>query len=214
VSIEGAALAGLVHAALLATSFALIAHDRPPLNATDRELMAFLASPEATGRLMVAINLIPVSVIAFLWFIAVVRRRIGDREDRFISTVFLGSGLVLAALLLVGSSIHGATALLSTQTGLIPDPDAYRLLRTVGQGVLSVAAPRLGAVFILTTSNLGRRTGALPRWLVVFGLLAGLVMVVDVTFSEPMPYLLPSWVALVSVSLLVRKREGASEAGS
>jgi hypothetical protein len=29
-----------------------------------------------------------VSAVAFLWFVAVIRRRVGDREDRFFVTVF------------------------------------------------------------------------------------------------------------------------------
>ena len=213
-SIESAALAGLAHAGLLAASLALIQYDRPPLSAGDDELTAFLSSPDATARLVMAMNLTPLSVIAFLWFIAVIRRRVGDREDKFFSTVFLGSGLVLAALLLVGSAVHGATAVLATQTDRVPDPDAYRLMRSVGQGILGIAAPRLGAVFILATSNLGRRTGALPRWLVAFGALAGIVMVVDVTFSEPMPFVFPVWVALVSLALLFRKPTGVANEGS
>ncbi|HEX2600189.1 MAG TPA: hypothetical protein VHL05_15520, partial [Terriglobales bacterium] len=41
-----------------------------------------------------ALNLLPFAGIAFLWFIAVVRNRLGTLEDRFFSTVFLGSGLL------------------------------------------------------------------------------------------------------------------------
>jgi hypothetical protein len=37
---------------------------------------------------------IPFAGIAFLWFIGVIRDRIGAREDRFFATVFLGSGLL------------------------------------------------------------------------------------------------------------------------
>ena len=33
--------------------------------------------------------------IAFLWFIGVIRDRVGDREDRFFATVFLGSGVLV-----------------------------------------------------------------------------------------------------------------------
>jgi len=39
---------------------------------------------------ILALNLVPLSGIAFLWFIGVVRDRIGEREDRFFATVFLG----------------------------------------------------------------------------------------------------------------------------
>jgi hypothetical protein len=34
-----------------------------------------------------------VSTIAFLWFVGVVRGRIGDREPRLFGTVFFGSSL-------------------------------------------------------------------------------------------------------------------------
>ena len=50
----------------------------------------------------------PFSGIAFLWFIAVVRNLIGDREDRFFSTVFLGSGLLFVAMLFVAAGLGGA----------------------------------------------------------------------------------------------------------
>jgi hypothetical protein len=36
--------------------------------------------------------LIPFAGIAFLWFIGVVRDRLGDREDRFLASVMVGSG--------------------------------------------------------------------------------------------------------------------------
>ena len=39
-------------------------------------------------------NLIPFAGIAFLWFIGVLRDRLGEQEDRFFATVFFGSGLL------------------------------------------------------------------------------------------------------------------------
>jgi len=54
------------------------------------------------GRIaLVGVDLAPFAGIAFLWFIAVVRNLIGDREDRFFATVFLDSGL-----LFVGDAVH------------------------------------------------------------------------------------------------------------
>ncbi len=46
---------------------------------------------------LVALGLIPFAPIAFLWFIGEVRHHIGDLEDRFFATVFLGSGLLFLA---------------------------------------------------------------------------------------------------------------------
>ena len=49
---------------------------------------------------VVALNLLPFAGIAFLWFIGVVRDRIGEGEDRFFATVFLGSGLLFVAMMM------------------------------------------------------------------------------------------------------------------
>ena len=43
--------------------------------------------------------------IAFLWFMAVLRNRIGLLEDRFFATVFLGSGLLFIAMLFAAVAV-------------------------------------------------------------------------------------------------------------
>ncbi len=55
----------------------------------------------------VALNLVPFAGIAFLWFIGVMRDRVGEREDRFFATVFLGSGLLFVAMLFVAAAVSG-----------------------------------------------------------------------------------------------------------
>jgi hypothetical protein len=55
----------------------------------------------------IALNLIPFAGIAFLWFIGVLRDRIGQREDRFFATVFLCNGLLFVAMTFAGAAIAG-----------------------------------------------------------------------------------------------------------
>ena len=54
-----------------------------------------------------SLNLLPFAGIAFLWFIAVVRDRLGKLEDRFFATVFLGSGLLFIAMLFNAAAVAG-----------------------------------------------------------------------------------------------------------
>ena len=54
-----------------------------------------------------ALNLMPFAGIAFLWFIGVLRDRLGEREDRFFATVFLGSGLLFLAMLFMSAAMVG-----------------------------------------------------------------------------------------------------------
>ena len=49
--------------------------------------------------------LAPFAGIMFLWFVAVIRDQVGEREDRFFATVFFGSGILFVALLFVASAI-------------------------------------------------------------------------------------------------------------
>ena len=45
-----------------------------------------------------ALNLVPFTGIDVLWFMEVLRNRVGLLEDRFCATVFLGSGLLITLL--------------------------------------------------------------------------------------------------------------------
>ena len=63
----------------------------------------------------------PIGIIAFLWFMAVVRRRLGEQEDRLFSTVFLGGGLEYAMLTMT-AAVAAAIPTLVVRFGDQPTP--------------------------------------------------------------------------------------------
>ena len=65
----------------------------------------WLTEPVYRQSFGIALNLIPFCGIAFLWFMAVLRNRIGLSEDRFFATVFLGSGLLFVAMLFAAAAV-------------------------------------------------------------------------------------------------------------
>ena len=70
-----------------------------------------------------ALGLVPFAGIAFLWFVGVIRDRIGEHEDRFFATVFLGSGLLFVAMVFVGAAaVGGLLSDPALQSGSVPDP--------------------------------------------------------------------------------------------
>ena len=71
--------------------------DCPPVLAVSDALPLI---PLSDGILF-GLGLVPFAGIAFLWFIGVVRDLIGDAEDRFFATVFLGSGILFVAIVFV-----------------------------------------------------------------------------------------------------------------
>jgi len=99
---RAAAVAGIAFALLLGTAYTLIRLSIP-LDPGESEWFA-----ENAGTVRVALGLIPFAGLAFLWFMGVVRDRIGDYEDRFFSTVFFGSGLLFLAMVFVSAATAGS----------------------------------------------------------------------------------------------------------
>jgi hypothetical protein len=86
-----------------------------------------------------------------------------------------------------------------------PAPDVVALTPAAAAVVLSVFAPRVATLVMFATASLGRATGALPRSLVWLTYVVGAVEFVNVTVAVPTIYVMPAWIALVSVVLLVRR---------
>ena len=196
---RAAGIAGVIFSVLFGVSLVLArtALDPSPQDAID------WAGP-AGSRVRLAMALMPFAGIAFLWFIGVVRDRMGELEDRFFSTVSLGSGLLFVAMVFVSMAIAGG--LLATARADL-GPDAERGLVTFGRGVMlqisNVYALRMGGVFMLSLGTVWLRTGLMPRWLVVVTFLLALTMLVVVNLSLWVTLIFPVWVLAVSVHILV-----------
>ena len=74
---SAAAIAGILFAVLYGASLVLVRVSMPDARAADA---AWLETHSQTVSL--ALNLVPYAGIAFLWFIGVIRDRVGDLEDR------------------------------------------------------------------------------------------------------------------------------------
>lgn len=93
---RAAAFSGALFAVLYMTSLILL---RMSVPADPRDPGEWLEDALHRSHVRLALNLVPFSGIAFLWFMAVLRIRLGLIEDRFVTTVFLGSGLLFLAML-------------------------------------------------------------------------------------------------------------------
>jgi hypothetical protein len=147
------------------------------------------------------LGLVPFAGIAFLWFIGVVRERLGDIEDRLFSTVFMGSGLLFLAMLFAG--VVTASALVDMAADGPIDPDVVALGTGLTDGLVSGYGLRMAAVFTLSVSTLGLRTASMPRWLVLLGYAVALVLLVSPDGQAWVGYFFPGWVLVVSVALLL-----------
>jgi hypothetical protein len=131
---------------------------------------------------------------------------VGEREDKFFATVFLGSGILIAALALVGNGVLASTAVtVDLLDGRVPDVDVLSAVTGLGRTLLVLVLVRVQAVFIMSASTLALRTNAFSRWLSYFGYAVALWMFFVPFLIEPLRLGFPIWVAILSVALLVRR---------
>jgi len=161
----------------------------------------------STAIVIGGLYLAPFAGIMFLWFVAVIRDQIGEREDRFFATVFFGSGLLFVGLLFTAAAVASTpTSLVEFMGGAQPSPESAALLRALAYTLLFAFATRGAAVFMIATATIGIRSGVFPRWFALVGYLLGVVLLVAVSFNDWFILVLPAWVAVVSLFILQRER--------
>jgi hypothetical protein len=201
---RAAAVAGIIFSAFLITALVLL---RISVPARPAVAGAWLTDPGRRAAVAVALNLVPFAGIAFLWFIGVLRDRIGEREDRFFATVFLGSGLLFVAMLFAAAAVAGAT--IAAASRVQPGADTLAVSRNLTTSLLNVYSMRMAAVFTLTTVTIARRTQIVSRWLTMAGLACALALMIGIGISPWVELLFPAWILALSLDIL----DGASVAG-
>lgn len=203
-TIEAAAIAGLLYSALsLAATFIL--SEVPDPGDGERSIREWYADGGNQYRVILAVNLAAVSSVLFVWFVAVIRRRVGDRENRFFGTVFLGSALLLAGSWLTAAVFFAAPAVAANTFDVVPSVGAIAMTQASGTTMVSIVSARLEAVFVISTTTVGRLSGAFPRWMVVLSYGVGLVLLLAPLPSLVVTWVFPTWVALISSTLLIRR---------
>ena len=195
---RAAAVAGIVFSVLLIAALVLL---RLSVPANASVAGGWLTDSGKRTAVAIGLNLIPFAGIAFLWFIGVIRDRIGEREDRFFATVFLGSGLLFVAMMFVAAAVAGG--LIAGASSGPPVADTLALGRHITSILLDVYWMRMAAVFTLTTVTIARRTQIVSRWLTLAGLACALVLLVGIGITPWVELLFPLWILALSLDILL-----------
>ena len=75
--------------------------------------------------------------------------------------------------------------------------------RNTSQGLISVYAMRMAAVFTISVSTAGLRAAALPRWVSYLGYVVAVLLLVGSADQQWLQLAFPAWVLLVSTAILV-----------
>jgi hypothetical protein len=209
---RAAAVAGIVFSVLLSISIAVI---RLSVPAYQTDAGDWLADPFRRNAVRFAIQLIPFAGIAFLWFIGVLRSRLGKLEDQFFATVFFGSGVLFVASLFAAAVLAGAVLEgMVTSGGQAISSDVYRMARQVVRAAMNTFAIKMAGVFIMSTSTIVLRTGILPRWIAYSGFACAVVLLLIITSWPWITLLFPLWMLVVSSSILAADLRGTKKAAS
>jgi hypothetical protein len=193
------AIAGIVFSILFIISLVLI---RVSIPASPGDAGTWLYSSRKSIHL--ALNLLPFAGIAFLWFIGVLRDRMGALEDRFFATVFLGSGLLFLALVFVASAVAGALMMAhEALPGKLMESGIYTFARTVSYEIVNLYAVRMAAVFMISTCTLAMRIGTFQRWMAFLGYALALLLILSPGRLYWAPLVFPLWALLISTHILL-----------
>jgi hypothetical protein len=196
---RAAAVAGILFSILMIISLVLIRISVPP---DPQEEGTWL--PANWSKVNLALNLLPFAGIAFLWFIGVVRDRLGQAEDRFFATVFLGSGLLFLAMMFDSAAVAGGTiSLYGAAPSQLIQSGIYTFGRMVTYEIMNVYTLKMAGVFMLTTCTLSLRTRIIPRWMVFLGFILALFLLLSLGSVNWAPVVFPLWILLISVHILL-----------
>jgi len=195
---KAAAVAGILFCVLVVTAYALL---RRALPADPREPGAWLHTNVQTVTL--GLNLIPFAGLAFLWFVGVLRDRLGHREDRFFATVVLGSGLLFLAMLFVAASVIGAILI---AFALAPsehiDTGAFHVARSIAYNLVNIYMIKMAAVFALSFSTVTILTAILAPWMAWIGYAVAVLLLFGSNYYDWVFLAFPLWILLVSIFIL------------
>src|SRR5689334_1104098 len=204
---KAAAIAGMLFSVLLIAVFWLL---RTSIPADPQEPGSWLHTNSRTVTL--AVNLMPFAGIAFLWFIGVLRDRLGELEDRFFATAFFGSGLLFLAMLFTAGAIAGAIliAFVMHPQELVGSA-TFHFARAAAYSLMNVYMIKMASVFMITTSTVAIYTGIAPRWLAVLGYVLALLLLFGSYYFSWSFVVFPLWVFLLSFCILMDNIRRPSE---
>ena len=195
---RAAAIAGMLFSLLTVTIFWLLWNSVP---ADPQEPGSWLNS--SSGSVALALNLMPFAGIAFLWFIGVLRDRLGEKEDRFFATVFFGSGVLFLAMLFTSAAMVGAIlTAFALQPEQLMGSATFHLARAAAYSLVNVYMIKMASVFMITTSTVAIYTGIAPRWLAVLGFALALILLFGSFYISWSFLVFPLWVFLLSACIL------------
>jgi hypothetical protein len=196
---RAAAIAGIIFAVLMIISFINLQISIPAESKITSDWLE-----ESAGSVTLALSLLPFAGIAFLWFMGVVRDRIGLMEDQFFSTLFFGSGLLYLAMTFATAAMAGGImAVFSINPELLVNSGLYTFSRAIIHEFNNIFAIRMAGMHMIVLGTIWWRTEVMPRWVALLTFPVALIQLIGVQFFPWAILIFPAWVFVISAYILV-----------
>jgi len=197
---RSAALAGILYSILIITSMILL---RTGAIVDPAEISSDWLEVRSAESSVVLV-LIPFAGIAFLWFTGVMRDLLGELEDKFFATVFLGSGLIMVAMMFVWAAAYGAIfGTYQAVAGVLTNSGVFVYAIIFTNQIIGNYFLRMAAVYMLSIGSLWTRTKVVPRWLSIVTFIVAFAFLFFAGGLRWARFIFPAWVLLVSIYILI-----------
>jgi hypothetical protein len=175
----------------------------PDNSDSDAKVLAWYADQGHRLTNLIGAYLLAACGLFILWFGAGLRQRLRAAEGPGgrLSSVALGGAILLAGMLWVGAAAAAAISGAKSFGGVRgpESADVARFLPQVGYAAILLFG-MFGAIALIDAASLvALRTGVLPRWLALLGLLCAVVLLFGVVFLPMVA--LPIWLIAASFVL-------------
>jgi hypothetical protein len=206
--------AGLLAAITFVVGLAMSANS-PDNSDPDAKIISWYADHGHRVGVVVGAFVLAFCGLFLLWFASGLRQRlrVAEGPEGRLANVALGGGVLLVAMLWVGSAALAAIPAGVSIGGskALTDADLGRFLPSIGFGSILIFA-MFGAIALIdATAVVIMRTGVLPRWFAWLGFVCGVVLLFGAVFLPVIA--LPIWLVAASV-VLYRQPEFAAAPGS
>lgn len=201
---RSAALAGIAFALLYGAALVLLTLSIPPYSPGGTVDTRWLSTHERYLKL--ALFMIPYAGIAFLWFIGVLRDQLGRAEDRFLASIFLGSGILFLAMTFLAAALMGGLLIAfdSLPPALLVEGGIFLYGRSVIYEVFQLYSIRMAALFMSSLGTIWYRTRVMSRAWAIITYALSIVLLIAFGYSLWILLIFPAWVLAVSLGIFVR----------
>jgi hypothetical protein len=179
--------------------------DQPQTKDTNAKISAYFADHSHRVQGAVGFFVFLAGILFLLAFLGTLRERLVSTEGQPGRLTALAFGAGVASLPLWAISMLLANVVsftVSESSSFTLDPNTFRLL-SVASYITWVAALFVSSVLMWATSAVALRTGALPRWYALAGIVVGVVQLFGLFLFPFIAWWL--WIGVTSVLLVTRR---------